>query len=108
MVYGNTTAVRFQQTAVTCISSAWTKLEGSTALVNRVGTEIYNKGQAATAKLYLTFTLDGATPSGPNSGVANCKAIETGAYHFEPNGSALTLWGKTHAATAKIIVTEYS
>jgi hypothetical protein len=103
-VYGHEVASRFQQNAITCVSGSWTKLEGTTALTNRVGTELYNKGQAATAKLYLTFSYNGETPT---IGVKYCKAIETGAYHFEPNGPGLTLWGRTQAATARVIVTEY-
>lgn len=104
-VYGHGMASRVQQNAITCNSSSWTKLEGTTALTNRIGTELYNKGQAATAKLYLTFTYGGTTPT---VGVKYSKAIETGAYHFEPNDSGLTLWGRTQAATARVIVTEYA
>lgn len=104
-MYGHEIVSRFQQTAVTCNSTSWTKLEGATALPNRIGVEVYNKGQAATAKLYLTFSYDGATPTVP---VKYCKAIETGAYHYEGNNVGLTLWGRTHAATARVIVTEYA
>ena len=102
--YGQSRASRFQQTVVNCNSTSWTALQGSTALENRVGTELYNKGQAATAKLYLTYTYSGATPT---ASVKHSKAIETGSYHFEPNGPGMTLWGRTQAATARIIVTEY-
>ena len=102
--YGQSRASRFQQSVVLCRATAWTKLEGSTALENRVGTELYNKGQAATLKLYLTYTYSGETPT---IGVKYCKAIETGSYHFEPNGPGMTLWGRTQAASARIIVTEY-
>ena len=104
MVYGAPTSRRFQQTSTTCNSSSWTKLEGTTALANRTGTEIYNKGQAATAKLYFTFTYSGETPT---VSVKHCAAIETGAYHYEPNEAGLTLWGRTHAATARVIVIEH-
>lgn len=107
MVYGLPTASRFQHTPITCNSTSWTKLEGTTALTNRTGTELYNKGQSATAKLYLTYTYGGETPSGNSALVKYCKAIETGAYHFEPNGVGMTLWGRTQAATARVIVTEY-
>lgn len=108
-MYGHETATRFQQNAITCVSGSWTKLEGSTALANRVCTELYNKGQAATAKLYLTYTLDvNGVSQTPSVGVKYCKAIETGAYHMEPNGPGMTLWGRTHAATARVIVTEYA
>lgn len=108
MKYGHETFARFQQTPVTCNATTWTKLEGTTALANRAATELYNKGQAATAKLYLTLTYDGSTPTGSNSSVKHCKAIETGAYHMEGNGPGLTLWGRTQAATARVIVTEYA
>ena len=107
-VYGHPTASRFQQTAVTCTALTWTKLEGSTALANRIGTQLYNKGQAASVKLYFTYTYDGATPTGLSSSVKLCPAIETGSYHFEPNGIGMTLWGRTQAATARIIVIEYA
>ena len=108
-MYGHEITRRFQQNAITCISTAWTRLEGTTALANRIGTELYNKGQAATAKLYLTYTYPDAIGAAttPTVGVKLCKAIETGAYHFEPNGTGLTLWGRTQAATARVIVTEY-
>lgn len=104
MQYGQTTAIRFAQNAITCSSGSWTKLHGTTSLANRIGTELYNKGQVATLKLYLTFTYNDETPTVP---VALCKAIETGAYHYEPNGPGLTLWGRTAVATARVIVTEY-
>src|SRR3990167_7686435 len=104
--FGFSTAARFQRTAIHCSSTGWTALEGSTALANRVGIELYNKGQAATAKLYLTMTYNGETPSGDAARVKFSKAIETGAYHFEPLGPGVTLWGRTHAATARVIVTE--
>ena len=98
-VYGQTRATRIQETAITCNSTSWTALEGATPLANRVGIELYNKGQAATAKLYLSYD---------NSvSVKLRKAIETGAYHFEPTGNGLTLYGRTQSATARIIVTEY-
>jgi len=108
-MYGHEIASRFQQNAILCTATGWTKLEGTTALANRIGTELYNKGQAATAKLYLTYTYPDATGavSTPTISVKYCKAIETGSYHFEPNGTGMTLWGRTHAASARVIVTEY-
>ena|SRR3990167_11478343 len=104
MVYGTGTATRFQQTAVTCVSTGWTRLEGATALANRIGTEVYNKAHSTTVKLYLTHSYNGATPT---VGVATCKAIELGSYHFEPNGPGMTLWGRTQAGPGRVIVTEY-
>ena len=105
--YGLSTTHRFQRTVTTCLSTAWVKLEGSTALGNRIGIEIYNKSAAASAKLYLTMTYNGATPSGDGAAVKYAKVIEVGAYHFEPLGPGITLWGRAHATTARVIVTEY-
>lgn len=106
--FGHNTASRFQRSVVTCNSTSWTKLEGSSPLSNRVFTELYNKSQAATLKLYLTMTYDGATPSGDGAQVKYAKAVETGAYHMEPVGPGITLWGRSHAATSRVIVTEYA
>ena len=113
-VYGQSMAQIVQQTSATCNSSEWILLEattstpstegGTSALPRRFGTEIYNKGQAATAKLYLYMTN---TTTAPTVSVKYCKPVETGAYHFEPNNTGLKLWGRTQAATARVIVTEY-
>lgn len=106
-VYGHAVAKRFQRTPCTVRSTEWTKLEGSTALANRFGIELYNKSQALTVKLYLTMTYAGATPTGDAATVRYAKAIEVSAYHFEPLDVGITLWGRTPAKTARVIVTEY-
>lgn len=104
MQYGQITAIRFQQNAVQVQSSAWTKLEGATALANRTGTEIYNKGDSTTIKLYLTYSYNGETPT---TSAAQSKPVEIGAYHFEPNGPGMTLWGRMQSGNGRVIVTEY-
>ena len=106
--YGHETASRFQRTAVTCVAGSWTKLEGSTPLANRTFIEVFNKGAAASVKLYLTMTYDGTTPSGDSAAVQYSKAIEVGSFHMEPCGPGITLWGRTGATTARVIVTEYA
>ena len=98
--YGQPVSSRVQSQAVTCTATAWTALTGgATALISRTGVEIYNKGAAASVKLYLSYNN--------TISVKYCKPVETGAYHFEPCGSQLTLYGRTQAATARVIVTEY-
>ena len=98
--YGQPVASRTQSQAVTCTATAWTALTGgATAMINRTGIELYNKSQDATKKLYLSYDN--------TISVKFCKAIEPGSYHFEPAGSQLVLYGRSHTATARVIVTEY-
>ena len=113
-MYGHETIRRVQQTAFTCRAAVWTLLEptttnvstegNTTPLSNRVFLEIYNKGQAATAKLFIYLTQSTTTPT---VSVKLCKAIETGAYHMEPVDTGTKVWARPAAATARVIVTEY-
>ena len=104
MQYGEFTATRFQKTTVNCVSNSWTLLAGTTALGNRTGTELYVKAQTAIAKLYITYSY---TDTAPSDAVEDCVALETGAFHFVPNGPGLYLWGRTSSGRGKVIATEF-
>ena len=94
--YGNPIARRVTQQNVE-ITTAWTALP-TTAKEGRQWIEIYNR---SSKKIFLS--VDDSTAN-----VKFVKAIAGGDYKIEPIGDSLTLYARTAAGGARVIVTEYA
>ena len=111
MAYAQQTAKRVQETQISVIGSAWTLLEGATALTNRTSTKIYNVGSGGATRLGLKYmTATGAAPTAFAVKQAT-HWLGAGQFMVEPNSTGLKLYGRAKLASGissiRVQVTEY-
>lgn len=94
--YGNNIARNVTQ-GVVDVSTSWTAIP-TTAMTGRQWVEIYNRSNK---KVFLSVNDSSAN-------VRYVKAINGADFKIEPIGDSLTLYGRTAAGTARIVVTEYA
>lgn len=111
MAYSEQTAKRVQQTQIAVIGTAWTLLEGSTALTNRNTIKIYNAGTGGATRLALRYMEpDGSAPTAYNV-KQGTHYLGAGQWLVEPASTGLKLYGRAKLASGinsiRVWVTEY-
>lgn len=111
MAYAQQTAKRIQQTQISVIGTAWTLLEGATALPNRNTIKVFNVGTGGATRLGLRYmNPDGTAPTGYNIKQAT-HYLGAGQWVVEPASTGLKLYGRAKLASGinsiRCQITEY-
>src|SRR3990167_8352467 len=111
MAFAQQVAKRVQETQISVIGSAWTLLEGSTALTNRTALKVFNVGTGGATRLVLRYmNADGTAPTGFNVKQGS-HYLGAGQWLVEPISTGLKLYGRAKLASGvnsiRVFVTEY-
>lgn len=111
MSFAEQTAKMVQQTQIAVIGTAWTVLEGSTALVNRNTIKIYNAGTGGATRLALRYMNSDGTAPTAFSVKQGTHYLGAGQWLVEPASTGLKLYGRAKLASGinsiRVFVTEY-
>ena len=111
MAFAQQVAKRVQETQISVIVTAWTVLEGSTALTNRTALKVFNAGTGGATRLVLKYMgSDGNAPTS-FSVKQGTHYLGAGQWLVEPISTGLKLYGRAKLASGinsiRVFVTEY-
>lgn len=112
MAYAQQTAKRVQETQISVIGSAWTLLEGTTVLPNRISIKIFNVGSGGATRLGLKYMNSDGTAPTTFTVKQSTHWLGAGQFIVEPASTGLKLYGRAKLASGissiRVQVTEYS